>query len=112
VVSLTIHQLYPWGKIPWYPSNRRLGGPQSRSGCLGKELNLLPPLGFEPRFTVELLSVPLLHGEMALEISVTNRECWLKIEGMGTCLRFHCEHVLKWVKNLLCCDASVAGNPC
>jgi len=33
--------------------------------------------------------------------SVTNRECWLKIEGVGTCLRFHCEHVLNGWK--ICC---------
>jgi hypothetical protein len=24
---------------PWYPLDRRLGGPQSRSGCDGKETN-------------------------------------------------------------------------
>jgi len=53
------------------------------------------------------LFVPLLHGEMTLEISVTNRECWLKIEGVGNCLRFHCEHVLSgWkiycIVNLWC----------
>jgi hypothetical protein len=27
--------LYPWGKEPWYPLYRRLGGPQSRCGHRG-----------------------------------------------------------------------------
>jgi hypothetical protein len=27
----------PQGKISWYPLDRRLGGPQSRSGCSGEE---------------------------------------------------------------------------
>jgi hypothetical protein len=38
----------PLGKEPWYPLKRRLGGPQSRSGCGGEEKNSQPPLGIEP----------------------------------------------------------------
>jgi len=35
---------YPWGKAspPPYPSERRLGGPQSQLGCSGKEKDSLP----------------------------------------------------------------------
>jgi hypothetical protein len=32
VVSFTPRPLYPQGKSPWYSLDRRLGGPQSRSG--------------------------------------------------------------------------------
>jgi hypothetical protein len=32
--------LYPQGKSPWYPLDRRPGGPQSWSGCGGEEKNL------------------------------------------------------------------------
>jgi hypothetical protein len=32
VVSFTPRSLYPQGKSPWYPLDRRLSGPQSRSG--------------------------------------------------------------------------------
>jgi hypothetical protein len=49
VISLTPRPLYPEGKSPWYPLDRRLGGPQSRSGHSGgeeKNSNLLP--GLEP----------------------------------------------------------------
>jgi hypothetical protein len=62
VVSFTPRPLYPQGKIPWYPLNRRLGGPQSRSGHGDEEKNSQPMLGLEPpiiqtaaqRYTTEL----------------------------------------------------------
>jgi hypothetical protein len=41
VVSFTPRPLYPRGKSPRYTLDRRLGGPQSRSGRRGEE-NLLP----------------------------------------------------------------------
>jgi hypothetical protein len=37
VVSFTPLLLYPWGKNPQYPMDRRLGRPQGQSGCCGKE---------------------------------------------------------------------------
>jgi len=40
--------LYPQGKSPWYPLDRRLGGPQSCSGHGGEEKNSQPPPGIEP----------------------------------------------------------------
>jgi hypothetical protein len=43
VVSFTPRPLYPQGKSPWYPFDRRLGGPQSRSGRGGEEKNSQPP---------------------------------------------------------------------
>jgi hypothetical protein len=39
---------YSQGKSPWYPLDRRLGGPQSRSGRGGEENNSQPPPGIEP----------------------------------------------------------------
>jgi hypothetical protein len=46
VVSFTPQLLYPQKKSPWYPLDKRLGGPQNWSGCGGKEKNsqLLPGL--------------------------------------------------------------------
>jgi hypothetical protein len=41
--------LYPQGKDPQYPLDRRLGGPQSRSGHRGYKKNPLPLLGIKPR---------------------------------------------------------------
>jgi len=33
----------PQGKGPWYPLDRRLGGPWSQFGCGGKEKEISPP---------------------------------------------------------------------
>jgi hypothetical protein len=62
VISFTPRQLYPQGKRPWYQSDRRLGGPQSRSGRGGEEKNsqALPGLELpiiqlvDQRYTTEL----------------------------------------------------------
>jgi hypothetical protein len=48
VDSFTPRPLYPQGKISWYPLYRRLGRPQSRSGCGGEEKNSQALLGIEP----------------------------------------------------------------
>jgi len=48
VVSFTPRPLYTQGKSPRYPLDRRLGGPQSRSGHGGEEKNSQPPPGIEP----------------------------------------------------------------
>jgi hypothetical protein len=47
VVSFTPRPLYPQGKRPWYQFDRRLGGPQSRSGRGDGEKNSQPPPGIE-----------------------------------------------------------------
>jgi hypothetical protein len=43
VVRFTPRPLYPQGKSPWYTLDRRLSGPQSRSGRGGEEKNSQPP---------------------------------------------------------------------
>jgi hypothetical protein len=56
--------LYPQGKSLQYPLDRRLGEPQSHSGCSGEEKNSRPlPGHMLPRFlktgtTVLFLSIP------------------------------------------------------
>jgi hypothetical protein len=47
VFSFTPLPLYPQGKSPWYPLDRRLGGPQSWSGCSGEEKNSQSLLGLD-----------------------------------------------------------------
>jgi hypothetical protein len=42
LVSFTLRPLYPQGKSPWYPWDRRLGGLQSRSGRGGEKKIPLP----------------------------------------------------------------------
>jgi hypothetical protein len=43
VVSFTPWPLYPQGKSPWYPLDRRLGGMQSWSGCSEEKISQLLP---------------------------------------------------------------------
>jgi hypothetical protein len=45
VVSFMPQPLYPQRNGPWYPLDRRLGGPQSRSGRSGEEKNSQPLRG-------------------------------------------------------------------
>jgi hypothetical protein len=48
LVSFMRRPLYPQGKSPWYPLDRRLGGPQRRYGRGGEEKNSQPPPEIEP----------------------------------------------------------------
>jgi hypothetical protein len=50
-VSFTPRSLYTKGKSPWYPLDRRLGGPQSQSGHIGEEKNSQPLAGLESPIT-------------------------------------------------------------
>jgi hypothetical protein len=62
VVNFTPRLLYSEGKSPWYPLDKRVGGPQSRSGSGGEEKNSQPLPGLEAliiqpeaqRYTTEL----------------------------------------------------------
>jgi hypothetical protein len=65
VVSFTPRPLYPQGESPWYPLDRRLAEPPSRSGRCGEEKNPQPLLGLESpiiqpvarRYTAELSQI-------------------------------------------------------
>jgi hypothetical protein len=61
----------PQGKSPWYPLDRGLGGPQSRSGR-GEEKNSHPPQGIQPvakRYT-DLAITALLERLLVSEINL------------------------------------------
>jgi hypothetical protein len=47
VVSFTPREFYPYVKSPWCPLERRMVGPQIRSGRGGEEKNPQPLLGIE-----------------------------------------------------------------
>jgi hypothetical protein len=69
VVSYTPRRLYSQGKSPWYSLDRRLDGPQSRSGRGGEEIgfNIIPhlrlglPSGLIPSNTVYFSQPCMLH---------------------------------------------------
>jgi hypothetical protein len=69
MVSFTPRPLYPQEKSLWYPLDRGLSGPRSRSGHCGEEKNSHPLSGLEPpisqpvaqRYTTELPGSYSLH---------------------------------------------------
>jgi hypothetical protein len=77
VVSFTPRTLYPHGKSPWYPLDRRLGGPQSRSGRGGEEKNSYPLPGLEPRIiqSVKLKRKLKIHPYLYKVYSVVIMTC-------------------------------------
>jgi len=70
VASFMSQPLYRWGKSPWYPLDRRLGGPQSWSVCSGEQGQTLFHI---PNFHYHLvkhfkLSPPQLHHIRVLAV--------------------------------------------
>jgi hypothetical protein len=70
VVCVTPRPLYSQGKSPWYPSYRRMGGPQSRSERGGEGKNSQPLPGLEPRIVQ-----PIAHRYTSYERYVSIRNC-------------------------------------
>jgi len=63
-------------KIPRYPLNRRLRGPQSRSGHLWRE-ETSPPV-IESRFSARSPSLyPNRHSDYAIPALCIGRKCWI-----------------------------------
>jgi len=74
VVSFTPRSFYSQGKSPWYPLDRRLGGPESCSGCSGEETNSQPPPGIEPLNPYHPACSPVLYWvitALTLELCIT-----------------------------------------
>jgi hypothetical protein len=75
VVSFTPRPFYSQGKSRWYPLDRKLSGPQKRSGRCGEGKNSQPLLGIEPainqplaqRYTAELSRLPLIKQNALTE---------------------------------------------
>jgi hypothetical protein len=89
VVSFTSRPLYPQGKSPWYPLDRRPGGPQSHSGHGGEEKNSQPLPGIEPQNPNHPAHSPVLyqlsyHGSLNLIISYKNVDFNMEISSVKT----------------------------
>jgi hypothetical protein len=65
------------GKSPWYPLDRRLGGPQSRSGSHGEEQDSKSLVGLEPQniqpvtqnYTNKLNRIPSTNETYTISLS-------------------------------------------
>jgi len=72
VVRFMTQPLYTQGKSPWYPLDRRLGGPQSRSGRGGEEKNSPPPPGIVPQNSDHPVRSPEIHRVItALKVTLS-----------------------------------------
>jgi hypothetical protein len=66
--------LYRQGKRGWYPLDRSLGGPQSRSGHGGEEKNSQPPPGLElPSSSPQSSAIPLSYPGSEMEKNASLR---------------------------------------
>jgi hypothetical protein len=87
VVSFTPRSLYPQGKTPWYPLDRRLGGIQSRYGRGAEEKNSQPET--ENR-TLEPRSSSPYPNAILTELSTM-----LKVKGIGVPVLLTEHHAMK-----------------
>jgi hypothetical protein len=59
ILDLGTRWIYPWGKSPGYPLDRRLGRSQSHYVHCGVEKNLLPLQGIKPQpSSLQLVAIP------------------------------------------------------
>jgi hypothetical protein len=65
VVTFKPRPLYPQGKNPWFPLNRRLSGPQSRSVGGGEEKNSQPPPEIESHNPYRPACSPALYDSVS-----------------------------------------------
>jgi hypothetical protein len=87
--------LYPQGKSHWYPLDRRLGGPQSRSVRGGEEENCQPLAGLESpiiqpvaqRCTTELSRFLILRCEVDWVHLADDNVQWWALENTGAIKR-------------------------
>jgi hypothetical protein len=83
VVSFTPQPLYRQGKNPGYSLDRRLGGPQSRSGRGGEEKSSQPLPGLEPLIIQPVAQRPTTE----LSRFLVNRLCPKQVlKGLAWCI--------------------------
>jgi hypothetical protein len=98
VVSFMPLLLYLKGMSLHYPLDRRLGGPQSQSGCCGEEKNLLPFPGIISQF----LSHPAYSPEWKGGEGKEANQNWLEGEGEGVKSSGYCCLSSKKASELRC----------
>jgi hypothetical protein len=88
VGSFTPGPLHPQGKSTWYPLDRRLSGPQSRSGHGGEEKNSQPPPGIEPytQWQIYLYNFCIANRKLKAEICDISHYSWCA----GSCIQLSC----------------------
>jgi hypothetical protein len=83
VVSFTLRPLYPWGNRPRYTLDRRLGGPQSRSGRYGEYKNLISSAGYR---TLAVHSVARRYTDWPIRTPVCKRTDVINCAEFSVCV--------------------------
>jgi hypothetical protein len=83
VLSFTPRPLHSQGKSPWYSLDRRLDGPQSRSGRSAEEKNSHSPPGIEPQNHDRPARNPALYG-LSFHGSYGNHHCFYNTSKIKT----------------------------
>jgi hypothetical protein len=99
--------LYPQGKSPWYPLDRRLGEPQSRSGR-GEEKKSHPRRESNPRTPivqfcyVKRLVTSILHGKVIVKhmlgMKYTGHKCLAQVNEPKIKMSLH---NTQWIQRFL-----------
>jgi hypothetical protein len=82
VINLKPQPLFPLGRSLRHHLGKRLGRSQSHFRCYGKEKNLLPLLGIEPRQSNPLLAVISTELSTANFIKIRWVVSWMKCEDL------------------------------
>jgi len=94
VVSFMSWPLYSQEKSPWYPLDRRLGGPQSPSGCGGEEKKSLFCSCRESTSVIQALTSPAAFAGSA-RVLMTRMSCLsLSSRPFGCVLSEHISQIL------------------
>jgi hypothetical protein len=96
--------LFAWGKSPWYPLDRRLGGPQNRSGR-GEEKRSLAPTG-----TRTPTSQPSSSQLVTIPTVLSHFPIWEEICGHEYSYdMFNFTDRRMWMRNLTLLQCSLVG---
>jgi len=92
VVNHTLSPTYPLGKSFRHPLDRRLGGPQSWSGCCGEQTPFLGRAAYSKVTTLNRLTpVTFLNSEIAYYFGMTE----LRIN-VALCTTFMVDGLVMW----------------
>jgi hypothetical protein len=105
LVSFTLWPLHPQGKNPWYPLDRRLGGPQGRSDAVVKRKIHSPRRESKPRTPIVQPVAQPSSAEVKNACSYTSApqyvfKAWYLVKYRGTLLCIFKHFIVSFITDL------------